>query len=290
MRTPSWETSPGALAALLNSGAPINKADTYTITLPGGTVLRYSGSDVALTYGGNTYALGPGISRARLRWVVGVEVSTLDITITDVVGTTINGQPLLAFIRARGLYGARVVLDRVFWGASNTGPVGALLYFPGRVAECDVDRAEARITVKSDLELLDVMIPRDLYQPGCLNTVYDALCGASRAAFTSTAAATGATDARRITFAHAMGQASGYFDQGVITMTSGPNAGQARTVKAHTPGAITVLQPWPFAVAAGDNFNVVAGCDKTWSVCRSKFSNGSRFRGMPYIPVAESIV
>lgn len=289
MRVPTWETSPGALVALLNSGQPLNKADCYTVTLSGGQVLRWSGSDVALTIHGDLFGLGPGITRNRLRWVTGIAVSTLDMTLVDVAGTTINGVPLYAFVRARGLFGARVLLERAFWGASDTGPVGALHWFSGRVAESDVDRYAARISASSDTSLLDVMVPRDVYQPGCLNTLGDGLCGVDLAAFTVTGAATGVSTAGRTTFTHALSQAAGWFDLGVITMTSGANAGQRRTVRSHTSGTLQVLQPWPFAVANGDTFSIVPGCDKTQATCTSKFSNLSRFRGMPYIPVAETV-
>ena len=275
--------------ALLNSGGPLHKADIYTVTLASGAQLRWSGADTALVVDGQTYALGPGITRNRLRWVVGVEVSSLDLTVTDVAGTTINGVPLMAFIRGRGLYGARVQLDRVFWGALDAGPVGTLSWFSGRVGETDLDRYAAQITVKSDLELLDVMVPRDVYQPGCLNTLYDSLCGVSRAGLTVSSAAAGATNASRIRFPHVLAQAAGYFDLGVVTFTGGPNTGLSRTVRNHTADNLTVLQPWPFDVTEGDAFTVYPGCDKSLATCTGTFSNAARFRGQPFIPIAETI-
>lgn len=289
MRTPTWETSPGALVALLNSGAPLNKADCYTITLPGGQVLRWSGADVAITAHGDLFGLGPGITRNRLRWVTGVEVSTLDLTLTDVAGTTINGVPLYAHVRSGGLFGARLLLERVFWGAADASPVGALHWFAGRVAECSVDRYAAQISAVSDLALLDVMVPRDVYQPGCLNTLGDGLCGVDLAAAAATGTATGATTAGRTTFTHSLSQPAGWGDLGVITMTSGANTGQRRTVRTHTATALQVLQPWPHPVAPGDAFSLRPGCDKTESTCGGKFANRGRFRGAPYIPVAETV-
>jgi uncharacterized phage protein (TIGR02218 family) len=171
-------------------------------------------------------------------------------------------------------------------------PVGALLWFVGRVADIVCDRYAAQITVKSDLELLDVQVPRDVYQAGCLNTLYDAACGKARAGYVATSTAAGATDARRITFAHSLAQAAGYFELGVCTFTSGANTGVSRTVKTHTtgaPGYVTVLQPWPFAVASGDAYSIYPGCDKTRATCNSKFSNLGRFRGMPFIPAPETV-
>jgi uncharacterized phage protein (TIGR02218 family) len=290
MRAAIWETSTGALAALLNSRAPINKADLYTVTLSGGSVLRWSGSDLALSGGGNTWALGPGLKRNGVRFIVGVEVDALNITLNDNASTTINGVPLVQFIRAGGLNGARIQLDKAFWGATDTAPVGAVQWFAGRVAEVSTDRYEARITVKSDIELLDVMVPRDLYQAGCLNTLYDSMCGLDKTALAVNSTASGATESRRITFSHALGQADGYFDLGVVKFTTGANAGISRTIKTHVAGSITVLQPWPFPVAVSDAFTAYPGCNKLQSTCTSKFGNLARFRGMPYIPVPETIV
>src|SRR5207302_1142466 len=91
----------------------------------------------------------------------------------------------------------------------------------------------AQLTIKSDADLFNTMIPRDVYQAGCLNTVYDGKCALNRAAFTATNAATSATNATRTTFSHTLSQGFSYFDLGTITMTSGANAGLSRTVKLH---------------------------------------------------------
>lgn len=296
MRTALWETSAGALAALLNARGPLNKADLYTVTLADGTQSRWSGHDLALSGNGHTWAVGPGLQRSRVRFTVGVEVDAVTLTITDNVATTVNGQALIPFIRAGGLANARIQIDRAFWGEADTAPVGALLWFVGRVAEIPrVDRYHAEISIKSDLELLDVMIPRDLYQAGCLNTLYDSACAVSRTAYTVTSTASGATDAARITFAHALAQTAGWFSLGVCAFTAGANAGISRTVKTHAAGTLTVLQPWPFAVAPGDAFAIYPGCDKSQTGVNgcAKFYTpvqvAARFRGQPYIPLPETI-
>lgn len=297
MRSALWEASPGALAALLNARRPIERADLYTLTLTDGTVYRWSGSDVGIVgkdQAGNaqTWQLGPGITRNRLKWAVGVAVDTMGVTFTDIRGTTVNGQGLMAFIAAGGLIGARLQVDVAFWaGLAAPLPTGALLWFAGRIAEVNsVTRWEASINVKSDLELLDVMVPRDVYQPGCLNTLYDAACGKSRTAFTVTGAATVGSSQARTVFGHALPQAVGWFDLGVVRFTGGANAGISRTVKQHTSGQIKVLQPLPFAVQAGDAFAIYPGCDKSVATCTAKFANVARFRGHPYIPVPETVV
>jgi uncharacterized phage protein (TIGR02218 family) len=297
MRTPEWEASPGALATLLNSRAPLVKADIYTLTLAGGTVLRWSGSDQALVVNSQTYTLGPKIKRDRVRFVVGVEVSSLNVTLWDEGGTLINGKSLVAFAAARALFGAKLKLSRVFWGHSDLGPVGSLLWFTGRIADTQVNRYEVKVVVKSDIELLDVMVPGEVYQPSCLNTLYDSACGAVRASFTTTAAATAASSSARTVFGHSLAPAAGYFDLGVVKFNTGANAGISRTVKQHLATTLSVLQPWPFQVAVSDSFEIVPGCNRSFTDANgcSKFYAASedrvkRFRGQPFIPVPETVI
>lgn len=293
MRTPLWETSAGALLALLNGGGPLEKTDLYTLTLGDGTVYRWTSGDLAVTGNGHTWVPGPGLTRTMVRWVTGVPVDDMTVTITDIVGTTINGKSLMAFIRAGGLIGARMQVDKAFWPPFATQATGAWLWFAGRISVIDGgDRYQAPVTVTSDLELLDTMIPNSLYQSACLNTVYDSACTLSRAGFTATNAATSGTDPSRTTFSHTLSQATGYFSLGTVTMTSGANAGIARTVKLQTSssGIISVLKPWPFPVAPGDTFSIVAGCDGTQATCTSKFANVLHFRGQPYIPAPDTIL
>jgi uncharacterized phage protein (TIGR02218 family) len=44
------------------------------------------------------------------------------------------------------------------------------------------------------------------------------------------------------------------------------------------------------AMAVGDAFAVVAGCDKLAATCRAKFANLINFRGFPTIPGDETMV
>ena len=37
----------------------------------------------------------------------------------------------------------------------------------------------------------------------------------------------------------------------------------------------------------GDAFSVTAGCDKSFSTCRTKFANHLNFRGFPHLPGAD---
>jgi uncharacterized phage protein (TIGR02218 family) len=293
MRSPLWETSEGALAALLNSGAPLEMADLYTITLANGQVLRWTSADRPIRANGQEWLLGPGIERTRVKWSIGVSVDGMDVTLTtdEARQVVVGGMPLFAYISRGGFGRARVQLDRIFWALGAVAPTGALLWFSGRVAEIpEVDRYGAQIQVKSDLELLNVQVPRELYQSQCLRTVYDSECGLQTAAFQVAGQATGGSTVGRTTFPSALNQAAGFFDLGTLTWTSGPNAGVSRTVKSHVGGLVVLLSPLPAAVVPGDMFTVVPGCDGLQSTCSGKFNNLARFKGQPYIPQAETVL
>lgn len=78
------------------------------------------------------------------------------------------------------------------------------------------------------------------------------------------------------------GFAVGWFARGVV------NAGTRSEVRAFTGGitgrAIALWRDPPFPIAAGDDFDVTAGCDKTFATCRAKFANAVNFRGFPHMP------
>jgi uncharacterized phage protein (TIGR02218 family) len=85
------------------------------------------------------------------------------------------------------------------------------------------------------------------------------------------------------------GFADGWFSNGVLTWLTGANAGQASAVKSDRLAAsgerrIEVWREPGAPVAAGDQFRVVAGCDKRAETCRAKFGNFLNFRGFPHIP------
>lgn len=268
-------------------------ADAYTFTLQSGTVLRYTNAQQDFTLGANTFSsAGPLFVRSTIRQMRGVEVDTLDLTITDVNPTLINGVPFMQALRSGMFDAATLVLNRIFFSAPgvlvNSSGTGDIILFSGRVADIDVGRFVAQMRVNSDLELLNIQLPRNVYQPGCLNTVYDSGCTLAKATWqvSGTALAGSTSGALQVS----MAQADGWFDQGLVTFTSGVNVGITRTVRTYAGGVMTLIAPFPNAPASGDTFTARPGCDKSQATCQNKFSNLANFRGHPYVPIVTSVV
>lgn len=275
------------LDALLQSGKFV-MADLLTLTTVGGTVYRYTSADKNITYGGNTFSANDVLfKRGRTRLIIGVEVDELDLTFYAKSNNLLGGVPFLHAVHNRALDGAEVLLERGFMPTWNDPVTGALIQFGGRCGPFDLGRAGgARVKVKSDLELLNVKIPRNAYQPGCLHTLFDAGCGLTKASFG--AATTAASGSTKQVLNCGLAQAAGYFDQGTITFTSGANNGVTRNVKSYTPGVVTLSYPLPSTPAIGDGFTAYPGCDKRQATCSGKFSNLANFRGFPYVPAPET--
>lgn len=91
-------------------------------------------------------------------------------------------------------------------------------------------------------------------------------------------------------YLQALGVASGYFDFGVLTWTSGLNNGLSMEVKNYVPGIIVLALPMPFDIAVGDTYSMHAGCDKRLETCRDRFNNIVNFRGEPYLPGIDKVV
>jgi hypothetical protein len=126
----------------------------------------------------------PLIKRGQVRTVIGVEVDTLDVELMCNSETTFNNQPLQAFAMRGGFDGMRLSVDRFFAENWDTPPAGAIRLFTGRVSEVNIESNRVLLTVKSDLELLNVKLPRNVYQVQCVHTVYHDGCQLNAEDFT----------------------------------------------------------------------------------------------------------
>jgi uncharacterized phage protein (TIGR02218 family) len=282
------KTISGALTALFASNAQFFKADLFTFTFVDGSVLRTTSADVALSFSGNTWlSESPIIERTYTTVQVGVTVDTMTLTVKPSPANTIGGLSWQSAARQGYLDGATVLVETAYLTTWPT-VIGTLHVFGGNVSEADPARTKVDIQVTSALELLNRQFPRNLYQATCLHTVYDSGCTVAKASFTVTGTVTGTPTVTSIKTGNA--QPTGYFEQGVLTFTSGANNGLKRTVKSYDPATgFTFALPLPVAPSAGDTISVFAGCDKTKATCQSKFSNIGRFRAFPWIPAPETV-
>lgn len=287
------KTASNDLVTLLNTSTQFVMCDLFTITTRFNEVLRYTSADCDVISGGNTFSSkGPLIKRGMTKVVLGLQVDSLDMAIYADSTHLLNGAPFIASAMSGALDGASIKLERAFlnawdWPASTA--VGSIIQFVGRVSDVDGTRTSLKITVKSDLELLNVKMPRVVFEPSCSRTLYDSGCGASRAAATITGRQIHGASTKTVLSLNLPEGASNTFDLGVIEFTSGANAGIARTVRTSSENAVRVAFPFPNTPAIGDTFKITKGCRKTMADCQNKHNNIIRFRGFPFVPAPETI-
>jgi uncharacterized phage protein (TIGR02218 family) len=281
----------GTLIALLNSGAEFQVADLLTITQSNGTVTRLTSADFDVTANSHTYlSSGPKFSRTKTKLIIGLEVDSMTLSLyCDPVVDLLAGIPWPAAAINGALDGARVVVEKAFMGSLGWGDTtpGTFIVFSGQIATITPSRQQIDLEVKSDLTLLDAQMPRNLYQPGCVHSLYDSGCTLSKAAFTDAGTVTSGSTLSAVHFTSA--KATGYYDLGTLLWLTGPNSGALVTVQHFTTGGIAALQVNLKAVpVVGDTFSISPGCSKTLAVCIGTFSNSAHFRGFPFVPLPES--
>jgi hypothetical protein len=282
------KTATRELIDLLHGSDEFLMADLFRITLSNGQILRHTNADMPVVWDGQTYeAHKLIIKRGATRVAVGLDVDSNTLEIAAEPDYRLEGLQWSEAALGGALDGARVVIERIFFSDWAT-PVGAVVIFSGRVSDVSGSRSAVKVDVKSDIELLNVSSPRNIYQAGCMRTLYDGGCKVNREKFTVNGRVT-ANSATGTELACDLTQADGWFNQGVIKFTSGRNAGLSRTVKEHKNGRLSFALRLPSPPQSGDVFKIYPGCDKRQETCGKKFDNIVHFRGFPYIPAADTI-
>ncbi len=310
--------NPTALVNLLASGVFV-MADLYTFDLVVGsefsspTLLYYTTADLPVGWngsytapaGGNVFASGGprfvrNKARAKAHWKTGIEVGTLDFDVFPQPGIDmVMGRYFLDAIRAGIFDGATLSLDRAFFPswpqppnlAAPLVPTGVANIFFGRVVEVTATRTGATFSINDPRELLNIKMPRRLYQPGCVHTLYDTGCTVVKSSYTVTGTVTGIVNAGDL-YTSVTSEPDGYFALGALVFTSGINQGLARTVKVsfEANGEVQLLSPFPNAPAPGDAFTMYPGCDKTILTCSTKFDNLANLLATPFMPTPETAI
>ena len=168
--------------------------------LPTPNIIQVCSSDQNVTVFGQTFTAGgrlnsglPAIQRSKMSCKLGLEVSSEEIEIYANPSMQIGTTPILAYITQGLMDGATIYIQRGFSltpdfaGVTTMGPI---VSFSGTVAETKIGRSSAHLTIKARTELLDLQMPRMLYNPGCQWTLFDAGCTLNAASFTDTGSVT----------------------------------------------------------------------------------------------------
>lgn len=272
--------TPGLAASL--AGGVTTLCTCWIVTRTDGLQLGFTDHDEDVILGAVTCSAESGATGSAIEQSAGLAADGLEI-----MGALTSGR-LAEDELARGLYdGAAVAVWRVDW----TSPADRVLMLSGTMGEVSRTATAFTAEVRSLADRLNQPRGR-LYQRTCDATFGDARCGlqASGAAFRGTGTVTkpGAAPARQFTASGLSAFAASWFEAGRLVWLTGANAGAVGEVRTHLVlGGGASLELWEALsapIAAGDTFQVTAGCDKALDTCRDKFANVNNFRGFPHMP------
>lgn len=270
---------PDALAEHL-AGPVTTLCYCWRVVLTDGTVLGFTDHDRALSFNNTNFEPQSGFSASEARRSLGISADTMDIE-GALSSKTISDDDIEA-----GLYdGARVETWLTNW---NTPQDCALLqaYTIGKISRADgVFHAEL-LGLAGEYDE-----PRGrCYRRLCSARLGDTRCGVDLQdpAFRASAIVTDIPAANAFVVSGLDAVAAGWFANGELTWTGSQNAGLTQRITEHriVSGAVRIVVEEPPASVAtvGDTFDAVAGCDKTFATCKTKFSNQLSFRGFPHLP------
>jgi uncharacterized phage protein (TIGR02218 family) len=250
----------------------------WTTTLTDGAVYGFTDHVEDITFGGVTYLASSAYSASAVETNQGLEVDNLELL--GMIDPSAFNQ---SDVRA-GRWDFATV--EIFLLNYKDLTQGALQLRKGILGEVSMGKSMFTAELRGMSQRLAQSVGR-LHMPAC-----DADLGDDRCKVDLTALPRGivhgavtSINTRRIFVDTSLTDASGWFDYGKVTFTSGANDGYAREVKSFVIGGMVNLQEaFPFDIAVSDTYDIQVGCDKLFSTCTNKFGNWLNFQGFPHLP------
>jgi uncharacterized phage protein (TIGR02218 family) len=245
------------------------------------------------------------IDGLRRKTATGLEVDEQSVTILAQPTDTLFGANFLAGAETGLLDGCLITRFRAIWAVVtgnllndviNNAPLQVWTMFTGfasKIEKGGVTRVEMK--VKSPLVKLEVDMPRNFYQPGCLWTLFDQGCTLDKNAFAVNGSVGAAPTSTAIPVAGGVPNPTAAdtfenYQQGRILFTSGVNNGLLTLINANDSANLYLAYPLNALPAIGDTFTYWPGCSKSFNTCDVKFGNKANFRGFDKVPpIAVSI-
>ncbi len=259
----------------------------WKITRRDGTIFRFTDHDVDLVVDGDTYVAAVGYTRTAIAANADMSVDNMDVNgIFDDASITEND------LRSGLFDGAEVRVFLVNWANSAQGTMALRR---GRLGDVLVTPSGVFQSQLMGFGQVLQQTVGDLFTPSCRADLGDGKCRIDLDAggWRKTATVTSVTDARTFTIAVTEPRAvDGWFVDGVVSFTSGTNAGRSMEVKAWTQATatVTLFLPMPAPIQVGDTLTLYPGCRKTTADCRDKFANIVNFRGQPVVPGLDGLL
>ncbi len=183
-------------------------------------------------------------------------------------------QQFLAYLPARPI---AVIAQRL---QRNDAALERVTFFTGAVVTVAFESdGMATFSCQPVTKSLGKKVPWPVYKAGCTWALYEDGCGVVRTVY-ATPVGTYVSSGLTLSSAAIGTKPDGWFSNGYVEY---PPTGERRYIISHVGDTITLNYPFLGLPIAAD-LVAYAGCQRTASVCSSKFSNLPNYLGFDYIP------
>jgi uncharacterized phage protein (TIGR02218 family) len=255
----------------------------WRLMLQSGEKMGFTDHDEAIMFDGTKFEAQAGYSSSEIESSLGFSVDNLEAS-----GALSSTQISEARLNSGDFDHAQIEVWKVNW----IDPSQRVLQRKGHLGEVNYGQGYFKAEVRGLAHLLNQPKGR-LYHYGCDASLGDARCTVVLASF-STTGTISAVRENSFDISGIAGFADDWFTRGQVVFQSAINIGRALDIKRHRMiGSTLRIDLWSapkFMVMVGEQVKLVAGCDKQFATCRSKFSNTQNFRGFPHMPGSDFVM
>lgn len=246
----------------------------WLITRRDGAVMGFTDNDVDLTINGRTYYRITGYNPTAIQ-------SSSDMSIDNLeVQGMFNAGYITEIDLDTGVYDGALV-DVYMVNRFDTS-AGMLQLRSGYIGQGNYENNSFKVEVRGLHQKHSQQILENISSV-CRANFGDSRCQINVTPWTFTGTVQSVPNTVQVTTS--LTNNAGLFNTGILTWTTGANAG--RKIKVMTfgepAGVLTFVYPPDFPMAVGDTFSVVAGCDGQKSTCLG-YGNYLNFQGEADVP------
>lgn len=251
-------------------------ATCWKITRTDSQVFTFTDHTEDIDFDGDTYQAETGFTPTAVDSTDRLQVDNLDV-VGLISASAVSREDLLA----GDFNHAEVEIFQLNYADTTQGN---LKLRRGWIGEVQIKKDQFVAEIRGLTQRLQQRIGES-YSSLCRANLGDDRCKVNLTGFTVTGSITSLVNSR--TFQDSTRtEADNVFDYGLLTFTSGDNAGRSMEVKTYTQtgGEFELYQELGRPLQVGDAYEVYEGCDKRLSTCRDKFNNVPNMRAEPFVP------
>ena len=237
-------------------------ANCFTFTLADGTVLTITDADCTIILTRPAFPGDPGSGQASfypggavpyvllegLKWGIGTEADTINISFHVPAGLTVGGAPFIGSFTDGAWDNALVQIERVYSplfagqpNAATFATLGSVPLFLGNISDItQIDRMSVRFEVKDRRELFNIPTPYNYFQAPCRWPLYGAGCTLLKTNFAQNGTVISGVGTGVLQVNVSILAPTGWFSQGTCDWTGGANSGITSAVRIYQGSGIVL--------------------------------------------------